>query len=79
MTKNEIAKMTKSQIMKQAWLISNAAAEKFGGRKSEYFTEALKAVWARVKEARAAINRMIPGTKEYNQHLANCIAADRAA
>lgn len=38
-------KKSKSQIMKRAWEIAACAAMQFGGRKSEYFSQALKQAW----------------------------------
>ncbi len=40
---------TKEQIMKGAWALAKMGAKKFGGTARQYFSEALKTIWARVK------------------------------
>lgn len=42
--------ITKSTIMKKAWEIAKTACSKFGGSAKEYFSEALRLTWAKVKE-----------------------------
>jgi len=42
--------ITKSTIMKKAWEIAKSAVVKFGGSAKEYFAEALRLTWAKVKE-----------------------------
>src|SRR5690625_407842 len=37
-------------VMKRAWEIARKGQEKFGGKVSEYLSEALKMAWAEVKE-----------------------------
>ncbi|MFA8439282.1 hypothetical protein [Pueribacillus sp. YX66] len=37
-------------IMKRAWEIARKGQEKFGGKVSEYFAEALKMAWAETKK-----------------------------
>lgn len=47
------------QIMKKAWEIAKAAAERFGGKASQYIAEALRMAWAMVKGAgRKIIDRI---------------------
>lgn len=40
---------SKKEIMKRAWQIATEAAKRFGGRKSEYFSQALKQSWKEMK------------------------------
>lgn len=41
--------MSKSAIFKQAWALAAMGAVRFGGKKSEYFAESLKIVYAKDK------------------------------
>lgn len=47
-------KTTKVMIMKKAWSVAKQGAEKFGGTSKEYFSAALKYVWAQYKTMRKA-------------------------
>lgn len=41
---------TKSDVMRCAWELARIGQRKFGGNVKKYFSEALKAVWAKIKE-----------------------------
>lgn len=45
--------MTKREIMVKAWTIAKEGAARFGGKVSEYLSEALKTVWANFKRDKA--------------------------
>lgn len=40
----------KARVMRVAWNMARSAANKFGGRASQYISEAMKMAWAYVKE-----------------------------
>lgn len=44
-------------IMKRAWEIAREASAKFGGKASEYISEALKMAWAESKDTRIQFGR----------------------
>ncbi|WP_425407580.1 hypothetical protein [Hwanghaeella sp.] len=43
------------RVMRRAWLIAARAAELFGGRKVEYFREALRQAWAEEKDPTSSV------------------------
>jgi len=54
---NDLARKPVSQttrVMRRAWRIAERAADVFGGRKSEYFREALRMAWAEEKDPTAS-------------------------
>jgi|GEM_PF-2938028 len=44
-----------SRVMRRAWRIAERAADLFGGRKSDFFREALRQAWAEEKDPSASI------------------------
>lgn len=44
-----------TRVMRRAWRIAERAADLFGGRKSEFFREALRQAWAEEKDPSASI------------------------
>ena len=44
-----------SRVMRRAWRIAERAADLFGGRKSDFFREALLQAWAEEKDPSASI------------------------
>ena len=46
----------KKEIMKRAWEIARQGQEKFGGKVSEYLSEALKLAWKDARKVRIAVN-----------------------
>ena len=44
-----------TRVMRRAWRIAEKAAAVFGGRKSDFFREALRQAWAEEKDPSASI------------------------
>jgi len=86
----ELAKISRKLVMRRAWSQAAKAAQKFGGRKSEYLSECLKIVWrehkAEISEtnneilaARIAYAEKIRNKKEHRENLEYAASVNKNA